>query len=67
MLTPQLDALRLQLQYAPERSKEQDELLEELRVLDEFANQLLRRMGATVPPGPTNPPKYCKSCGKPLP
>jgi hypothetical protein len=67
MLTPQLQALRLQLENVSERSKEQNDLLGELLFLDRFSQELVHRIGATVPPGPTSPPSHCKTCGKPLP
>jgi hypothetical protein len=67
MLPPRMQALLVQLEYVEEKSAEQEALLGELRFFDEFSYGLVHRIGATVPPGPRNPPKTCTTCGKPLP
>jgi len=67
MLPPKLQTLLLQLESVESRSGEQEALLGELRFFDEFSYGLAQRIGATVPPGPRNPPQTCGSCGKPLP
>jgi hypothetical protein len=67
MLPPQLQLVRLQLQNTRERTSEQNRLLDEIEFLDHFANELIRRIGVTAPPGPTTAPTHCRTCGKPLP
>ena len=68
MLTPQLRALRVQLETAGERSEEQVALLEELNFLDGFFGQLMTRGSATVPPGQgPKPTKVCGACGRTIP
>jgi hypothetical protein len=67
VLTKRLQVLRLQLENASERSHKQDELLGELLFMSRFADELVDRIGVTALPGPVDLPKYCTSCGKPLP
>jgi hypothetical protein len=70
-MLPQLSSLRLQLEQQQEFKElalDQRALLDELRFLDGFFAELLKRAGATLPPGQgPKPTKICQACRQPIP